>query len=59
MKRYYLEIINDQHNYYEIDNDKRVLFWKQHPTAKEVDKKEYDEMLRLADAERKKQEQLK
>lgn len=44
MQIYFSEIQNGNWKYFSIDHDKRHLFWKEHPAAKEVSKKEYFEM---------------
>ena len=47
MKRYYIEYGDGTITVAEIDHDKRVEFWKNHPTATEISKEEFDNVLKL------------
>ena len=52
MKIYYSEIYKGKWTYYSIEHDKRHLFWKDHSNAKEISRKEYEEMMKFALAQK-------
>jgi len=43
--RYYIEPIGEDVNLYAIPHEERIHFWKEHPLAKEVDRKDYFTLL--------------